>query len=151
MSSLEKILKNLPPSKKIGYTFGAWDLLHPGHIHFLTRASELGDFLIVGIVADKPIKDLKGKDRPIQSQEDRMIVVGSLKCVDAVISQTEYDPSDELDSLPRVDILTKGDDWDYIPGTEKIEELGGHLIKLRYTTKYSTSKMVSKIHKSKGL
>ncbi len=149
INKLNEVMSSLSEDKVVVYTYGAWDLFHPGHVRFLTRARELGDFLIVGTVSDQPIRDLKGQDRPIQSQKDRMIVVGSLGCVDASILQKEYDPSSELKSLSRVDILTKGDDWEYIPGKETIEELGGSLIKLRYTQEFSTSSTLSRIRKNK--
>jgi len=147
ISELNSLLKNLPKKKKIVYTYGAFDLLHPGHIRLLVRAKELGDYLIVGIVSDNPIKNLKGKDRPIQKFDDRLTIVGSLRCVDAVIEQLDYDPSNELKKLNRVNILTKGNDWDYIPGTETIESMGGELILLNYTEKFSTSKIVKNIKK----
>ena len=83
----------------------------------------------------------------MQSEDERIITVGSLKMVDAVIMQKWYDPSDELSSLSMINILTKGDDWDYIPGTETIEEMGGKLVKLSYTKQYSTSSLVKKIKK----
>ncbi len=146
IEKLNQAINNLPDDFIIVYTYGAWDLFHPGHVHFLNRAKELGDFLIVGVVDDAPIKALKGTDRPIQKQDDRLIVVSSLRCVNAVISQAEYDPSTELNSLERVNILTKGDDWDYIPGTETIESLGGKLIKFSYTEGFSTSQTVKKLN-----
>ena len=132
---------------QIVYTYGAWDILHPGHIRFLARAKALGDYLIVGVISDKQIADFKGKDRPVQSEDERIITVGSLRMVDAVIRQEWYDPSEELKSLSRINILTKGDDWDYIPGTETIEDIGGKLVKLGYTKQYSTSSLVKKIKK----
>jgi len=142
---LNQVIRKRPKNSVIVYTYGAWDILHPGHVKFLLRARNLGDFLIVGVVADKPIKNLKGDDRPIQSQDERMFVVGSLNCVDAVIFQPEYDPSPEIKSLNHVDILTKGDDWDYIPGQETIVEVGGSLVKLGYSPEFSTTSIVSKI------
>ena len=136
------------------YTYGVFDLLHPGHIKLLERAKSLGDYLIVGIVADKPIKELKGEDRSIQTQEDRAFIIESLSCVDKVMLQAQYDPSFNLrrleESNKHVDILVKGDDWDYIPGTETIEELGGLLVKLSYSKGHSTSDMVSKIKETQN-
>ena len=105
----------------------------------------LGDFLIVGVVADLPIRELKGASRPVQTQEERILTSGSIRDVDAVIAQSDYDPTIILEQLPRIDILTKGDDWDYIPGTQTIEKLGGKLIKLNYSDGYSTSKLVKKM------
>ena len=147
IEELNKNLDKLPDNGTVVYTYGAWDLFHPGHVNFLTRARDLGNYLIVGVIADEPIRVLKGLERPIQSQEERMITVGCLRCVDAVIAQPEYDPSEQLKSLKQIQILTKGDDWDYIPGTETIEILGGRLIKLSYTDLFSTSQLVSKLKK----
>ena len=138
-------LNSLPTDSKVVYTYGAWDLLHPGHTRFLLRAKELGDFLIVGTVGDKPIRNLKGNSRPVQKQEDRISNISFLRFVDATVYQEEYDPSEVLRKLSKIDILTKGDDWDYIPGTETVEELGGKLISLSYTPEYSTSKLVKKV------
>lgn len=145
LEDVRDLIKNFPCQKTVVYTYGVWDLLHPGHITLLKRARELGDFLIVGIVADGPVKELKGDDRPIQKFDDRLSIVGSLRCVDATIPQTLYDPSDELLFLERIDILTKGDDWENIPGTETIEAMGGKLVKLSYSYGFSTSQTVSKL------
>lgn len=140
-----KTILQLETSKKVVYTYGVWDLLHPGHIKLLIRARKLGDFLVVGVVKDKPIKCLKGKDRPIQSLNERLFIVSALKCVDVAIVQSEYDPSRELRKIGRVDILVKGDDWERIPGGNTIRAMGGKLIKLSYSSGYSTSALVSKI------
>lgn len=134
----------------IVYTYGAFDLLHSGHIKLLEKAKALGDYLIVGIVADNPIKQLKGKDRPIQSQEDRINVVSHLNMVDKVMLQNTYDPHENIKKLYfkdsiRIDILAKGNDWDYIPGTKAIIEMGGKLVKLPYSKGFSTSDMIKKI------
>ena len=130
--------------KTIVYTYGAWDLLHPGHIKMLETAKSYGDKLYVGIVGDEAIKKLKGKDRPIQNSDDRMRIVSSLKFVDEVIYQKDYDPVPNMIKI-NPDILVKGDDWDYIPGQEWIEENGGELIKPHYSKDWSTSKTVEKM------
>ena len=131
---------------KVVYTYGAFDILHPGHIILLERAKKLGSYLIVGVVADAPIKELKGKCRPVMCVEDRMAIVRALRCVDEVHLQETYDPSNNLrHSLLHIDILAKGNDWDYIPGTETIQELGGKLIKLPYTKGHSTSTIIKKV------
>jgi len=132
------------------YTYGAFDLLHPGHIKLLERAKTLGDFLIVGIVSDDAIKKLKGSDRPIQSQQDRAFIIENINCVDEVILQDGYDPSRYLkDYKEKIDFLVKGDDWEHIPGTETINELGGTLVKLTYSKSYSSSNIIKKIRKEK--
>jgi len=142
---INKVIKELPENSIIVYTYGAWDLLHPGHLMFLERARNLGDFLIAGIVSDKQIKDFKGEDRPVQNEEDRKLIVSSLRIVNATILQETYDPSSIIKKLSKVDILTKGDDWEHIPGHETIKKLGGKLVKLSYTEGFSTSNLVSKI------
>lgn len=147
LSKLKETILSLPDSKVIVYTYGVWDLLHPGHIKLLKRAKALGDFLIVGVVSDKPVKELKGDDRPTQSEEDRLIIVSNLRMVDAAIIQKLYDPAKEMEAISKLDILVKGDDWDYIPGQEVIEKMGGNLVKLKYSSSYSTSSLVSKIKK----
>lgn len=131
------------------YTYGVWDLIHPGHILLLERAKALGEVLIVGTVTDAPVSRLKGVDRPVQSLDDRMYIVGSLKCVNYVVRQEGYDPTPELKYLAEngavVHILAKGDDWEKIPGSDYIESIGGKLVKLPYSKDWSTSKMVEKI------
>jgi len=129
---------------KIVYTYGAWDLLHPGHIKLLEKAKSFGEELWVGVVGDNAIKKLKGNDRPIQTQRDRMKIVESLKCVDFVVPQDDYDPIPNMEKI-KPDILVKGNDWDYIPGQEWIELHGGKLIKPEYSKGWSTSKTVEKM------
>lgn len=150
VETINEQIAKLPDDAKIVYTYGAWDLLHPGHVLYLARAKALGDFLVVGVVADTPIKNLKGEERPLQTENERLVTSGSLRCVDAAIIQPEYDPSPHLKGLLRVDILTKGDDWEYIPGTETVEDLGGKLVKMSYTEAFSTSKLVSKMDSNNG-
>jgi len=129
---------------KTVYTYGVWDLLHTGHLRLLERAKALGDRLIVGVVKDAAVKKKKGDDRPIQLESERLAVIKALRIVDYALLQDEFDPSDDLRRIVP-DILAKGNDWDYIPGTETIIELGGVLIKLTYTNGVSTSDTVRKI------
>ena len=140
----------IPLGSVVGYTYGAFDVLHPGHTRLLRRAKSLCDFLIVGVVADGPIKDLKGKDRPVNSLADRLEVVSELRCVDIAIEQPLYDPSNELRALARIDILVKGDDWDYIPGTATIQYMGGKLIKLPYSQGWSSSQTIKRMGLTDG-
>lgn len=128
----------------IVYTYGAWDLLHPGHINMLEKAKSYGDKLIVGVVGDEAIRKLKGEDRPIQTQEDRLRNVSSLRCVDLAVTQIDYDPIPNLKRLKPF-ILVKGDDWDYIPGEEFMNNSGGFLVKPPYSKGWSTSSIIKKI------
>jgi rfaE bifunctional protein nucleotidyltransferase chain/domain len=134
----------MQPNKEIlVYTYGAFDLLHVGHIVHLEKARALGTKLMVGILSDKAISDRKGKDRPIQSIEDRMRIVGSLKCVDYVCHQEGYDLEPNMIRY-HPDIVTKGDDWEMCK--KQLEPF--HFIKfvpLDYSQEYSTSGIVETI------
>jgi len=134
---------------KIVYTYGVFDILHPGHISLLERAKALGDYLIVGIVCDEAVRERKGKGRPIQNQYDRARIVGALKCVDEVVIQGMFNPCGVLFAKhflgQTVSILCKGDDWKYIPGKDAIEMLGGKLVKLPYSKEWSTSKIIKDV------
>ncbi|MBT6047196.1 MAG: adenylyltransferase/cytidyltransferase family protein [Candidatus Scalindua sp.] len=145
IDDVHRVVKILPDNMVVVYTYGVWDLLHPGHIKLMIRAKDLGDFLIVGVVEDGPVRKLKGEGRPVQNLEERLFNVGALRCVDAAIIQGKYDPSEEMKAIRKINILTKGDDWENIPGTKTIHELGGKLIKLPYSPEHSTSSMVAKI------
>jgi rfaE bifunctional protein nucleotidyltransferase chain/domain len=131
------------------YTYGAFDLLHPGHIKLLENAKSFCDYLIVGVVGDKAIAELKGKDRPIEPIADRIRKVSALKCVDLVIEQETYDPVPNLKQYKGVNILIKGNDWKNIPGEDFIKEKGGILIKPHYSEGWSTSGLVKKIRGEK--
>ena len=131
--------------KVLVYTYGAFDILHPGHVLLLEKAKRLGDSLAVGILSDEAIKKRKGDDRPIQPQADRMKIISSLRCVDTVYRQDSYDPTANLE-LIHPEIVTKGDDWNILRGY--LEPF--HFIKfvpLDYSPDYSTSKIVEEIKK----
>lgn len=146
VDEINKKIRKLKAGQKVVYTYGAWDLMHPGHINYILRAKDLGDFLIVGVVGDAPIRKLKGNTRPAQPADHRFVNVASLGFVDCAIYQGSYDPSHIIKKLARVDILTKADDWDYIPGTEAVEAKGGKLVKMSYSKGMgSTSKLFEKI------
>lgn len=130
--------------KKTVYTYGVFDLLHTGHIRLLQNARNLGEELIVGVVRDEPVKKLKGEDRPIQSFDERLSIISELKCVDLAVEQKEYDPTPNL-ILFNPDVLTKGDDWEHIPGQEWAAENKKEFVKLPYSKDVSTSKTVDKI------
>jgi len=129
--------------KVIVYTYGAFDLLHPGHLNLLRNARELGDCLVVGVLDDIAIRERKGKNRPIQNQVDRIEIVNSLKFVDMVIPQKSYNPYYSMCELPRVDILTKGDDWGFCEKVAK--EYGCKFTAINYSDAYSTTGLIKKI------
>ena len=105
---------------KIGYTTGTFDLFHVGHLNLLEKAKENCEILIVGVSTDELVKDYKG-ELPVIPFEDRIRIVGALKCVDKVIAQKTLN---KLDVLPDIqyDVLFHGDDWKNTKMYNEIEE-----------------------------
>ena len=114
--------------KKIVFTNGCFDLLHVGHIRYLTQAKKLGDFLIIGLNSDSSVKELKGEDRPINSFEDRATLLSAIESVDLVIMFEEQTPENLIkDIVP--DILVKGGDYNIedIVGYQTVIQNGGQV------------------------
>lgn len=132
--------------KKIVFTNGCFDLLHPGHIEILKYAKSLGDYLIVALNSDESIKRLKGETRPINNQQFRKILLESLKFVDKVIIFDEDTPYNLIKQI-KPDIIVKGGDYtkDQIIGKD-LEDKG--LLKIviyDYDERYSTTKIIQSI------
>ncbi|MDR3668649.1 MAG: D-glycero-beta-D-manno-heptose 1-phosphate adenylyltransferase [Ignavibacteriaceae bacterium] len=137
-------LKN--QNKKIVFTNGCFDILHSGHVDYLSQARKLGDYLVVGINSDLSIKKIKGDKRPIIKELERAIVLDSLKCVDYVIFFDEDTPEQLIKSLVP-DILVKGADWtlDKIVGRDIVEANGGEIKTIEFSYNQSTSKIINLI------
>lgn len=134
---------------KVVFTNGCFDILHFGHVDYLEKASELGDFLIVGINTDDSIRKIKGVDRPINKELDRMRVIAALNSVDAVTLFDDDTPIRLIkDVLP--DVLVKGSDYDVkdIVGATEVEENGGSVETIDFVEGYSTTETIKKIRKS---
>ena len=132
--------------KKIVFTNGCFDILHRGHVTYLNEARKLGDALIVGLNADASVKRLKGPQRPINNELDRMFVMQNLRCVDAVEIFVEDTPL-ELIKLIRPKVLVKGGDWkiDQIVGGKEVIADGGEVFSLNFMNGYSTTSIIEKI------
>ena len=132
--------------KKIVFTNGCFDILHRGHVAYLNEARKLGDALIVGLNADQSVKRLKGPERPINKEDDRLFVMKNLKCVDAVEIFTEDTPL-ELIKAVRPMVLVKGGDWsvDQIVGGREVIGWGGEVLSLSFVDGYSTTSVIKKI------
>jgi rfaE bifunctional protein nucleotidyltransferase chain/domain len=132
--------------KKIVFTNGCFDIIHYGHVDYLTRAKALGDILIVALNSDASVRRLKGPLRPIVSQEGRAAVMASLKPVDYVIVFEEDTPYETIKAIVP-DILVKGGDWstDTIVGKDVVEQAGGSVHSLEFLAGYSTTSMIQKI------
>lgn len=144
---LSKIAMELrKKGKTIVFTNGCFDLLHPGHLHYLMEAKEMGDILIVGINSDDSIRKLKGKLRPLTPERDRLEMLSGLECVDFVTSFGEPDPAG-LISLIKPHLLVKGGDWgvNQIIGRDIVEKEGGKVVSIALTPGYSTTQLIEKI------
>ncbi len=145
--SLALLLADFQKSgKKIVFTNGCFDLLHPGHVSYLATARGLGDLLVVGVNSDASVRRLKGKKRPIMLEEARAQLLAALACVDYVTIFAEDDPY-QLISLLQPDILVKGGDWEIssIIGHDLVEARGGEVYSLSFIDEYSTTSIVEEI------
>tara|TARA_B100000427_G_C15509604_1_gene595595 strand:- start:789 stop:1253 length:465 start_codon:yes stop_codon:yes gene_type:complete len=134
--------------KKIVFTNGCFDLLHVGHIRYLFEAKQLGDILIVGLNSDKSVREIKGQNRPINSFEDRAILLSALDSVDLVIMFEEQTPENLIKRIVP-DILVKGGDYkiEDIVGHQTVIENGGKVKTLNFHEGYSSTRYANKINK----
>jgi D-glycero-beta-D-manno-heptose 1-phosphate adenylyltransferase len=132
--------------KRVVFTNGCFDLLHPGHIQTLEAARALGDVLIVGINTDESVRTLKGPGRPVIPAAERAEILASLECVDAVLIFDELTPQRVIAAL-LPDILVKGGDWpgNQIVGREEVEAAGGKVVLVDVVPGYSTTEILKKI------
>jgi D-glycero-beta-D-manno-heptose 1-phosphate adenylyltransferase len=132
--------------KKIVFTNGCFDLLHPGHIDYLAKAADCGDCLIVGVNSDASVQRLKGKTRPINDETARSMILAALSCVDAVVLFDEDTPY-ELIRFVQPDVLVKGSDYkpEDIVGYDIVIAKGGSVKTFDLLQGYSTSLIEKKI------
>jgi D-beta-D-heptose 7-phosphate kinase/D-beta-D-heptose 1-phosphate adenosyltransferase len=137
--------------KRIVFTNGVFDLLHPGHVRYLAGARRLGDALFVGLNGDRSVRANKGPDRPITPELERAEILSALSCVDAVVLFDEPTPHGLIAALGP-DVLVKGADWaeDAIVGRDIVEGRGGRVVRVPIESGYSTSAMVAKIRGNPG-
>ena len=132
--------------RRVVFTNGCFDLLHPGHVRSLDRGRSLGDLLVVGINSDASVRALKGPGRPVVSERERAEVLAALESVDFVVIFDESTPRELIASL-LPDVLVKGADWGAgaIVGREEVEAHGGKVISIPLEPGYSTSNILEKI------
>lgn len=135
--------------QRIVMTNGCFDIMHPGHVSYLTNARQLGDKLIVAVNDDCSVRAIKGEGRPLNSLEDRMLMLASLKSVDWVVSFSEKTPERLIGCLDP-DILVKGGDYhvDDIVGGEHVKNNGGQVLTLNIVSGYSTTTLIKKIQQT---
>ncbi|HTJ11986.1 MAG TPA: D-glycero-beta-D-manno-heptose 1-phosphate adenylyltransferase [Dinghuibacter sp.] len=152
MYSLETLLLTVARerflSRKIVFTNGCFDILHRGHIDCLGKAATFGDFLVVGVNSDASTKRLKGPQRPINKEGDRLLLLAALEFVDAVILFDEDTPY-ELITAVKPDVLAKGGDYqiDTIVGAKEVLGWGGAVEVIPYEQGYSTTGIIEKINR----
>jgi D-beta-D-heptose 7-phosphate kinase/D-beta-D-heptose 1-phosphate adenosyltransferase len=137
--------------KRLVLTNGCFDLLHRGHVTYLSRAKALGDLLVVGVNTDESVRRLKGSERPLNPLEDRMQVLAALSCVDYVCSFAEETPHALIRAL-RPDVFVKGGDYtlDRLPEAPLVAELGGVVRILSFVPDRSTTSLIERIRTDHG-
>ncbi len=133
-------------ARRVVFTNGCFDLLHPGHIWTLEQARGLGDVLIVGLNSDRGVRELKGEGRPVLPERERAEILAALECVDAVVIFDEPTPREVIARL-LPDILVKGGDWagDKIVGREEVEAAGGRVVSVPVVQGHSTTEILGRI------
>jgi len=132
--------------KKIVFTNGCFDIVHLGHLDYLSKAKDLGDILLVGLNTDESVKQIKGSHRPVTDQQARAIFLASLKFVDGVILFSETTPFNLIKEI-KPDVLVKGSDYQIndIVGADIVAENGGKIITLDFLEGYSTTSIIKKL------
>ena len=145
---MRKTLKQA--EKKVVFTNGCFDIVHRGHVEYLTKAKALGDVLFVGMNTDTSVRRLKGEARPIVCQDDRAFVLAAFHVVDYVCLFDEDTPYELIKAIVP-DVLVKGSDWtiDSIVGKDIVETAGGTVQTIEYVPNRSTTDIIKKIADSK--
>ena len=136
--------------RRVVFTSGIFDLLHPGHVRYLEEARALGDLLIVGLNADESVRRNKGQGRPVTPQDERAEVLAAVASVDAVVPFSEDTAADIIGRI-QPDILVNGADLpgDQIVGRDAVEARGGRVVVLPVESGYSTTSIVERIRNAR--
>ena len=131
---------------RVVFTNGVFDLLHPGHVRYLSEARALGDALIVGVNSDRSVRVNKGSDRPITPDSERAVLLASLRSVDAVTVFDEDTPH-ALITAVQPDVLVKGADWgpDNIVGRDVVEARGGAVVRVKLAEGFSSTRLIDRV------
>jgi len=146
-SGIKEIVETVKgEGKKIVFTNGCFDILHQGHVRYLSEAKKCGDYLIVGLNSDQSIRAIKGNNRPLMPEGARAELIAALCFVDAVVIFNEEDPLAVIKYL-QPHVLVKGADWaeDDIIGAEFIKKIGGKVKQIPLVPNISTSDIIHRI------
>ena len=146
-AALQKINLQKSDGKKIVFTNGCFDIIHPGHVDYLAQARDLGGVLVLGLNTDASVKRLnKAPNRPINNELARAAVLAGMACIDYIILFNEETPY-ELIKFLQPDVLVKGDDYEVekIVGYDVVTANGGKVITIPFLEGFSTTKLIEKI------
>lgn len=137
--------------RRIVFTNGCFDILHRGHVTYLSRAKALGDVLFVGINGDESVRRLKGAERPINTLDDRVGVLSALSCVDHIVPFDDDTAADLIECI-RPHVFAKGGDYvdKELPEAPLVEHLGGRVVLLPYLDASSTTKTIDRIRRPRS-
>jgi D-glycero-beta-D-manno-heptose 1-phosphate adenylyltransferase len=143
------IAKLRTDGRRIVFTNGVFDILHPGHVRYLEQARSLGDVLIVGLNGDISVRRNKGEGKPITPQDERAELLLALSSVDAVVFFDEDTPAQIISAI-QPDILVKGADWaaDRIVGRDTVESRNGRVVRVPIEAGHSTTAIVERVRRS---
>ncbi|TSA26857.1 MAG: D-glycero-beta-D-manno-heptose 1-phosphate adenylyltransferase [Ignavibacteriales bacterium] len=147
ISELAEIRKKLKlQNKKVVFTNGVFDILHAGHVDYITKAKSKGDILIVAVNSDSSVKKIKGELRPIVPQNERAFIISSLKPVDYVVIFDEETPYEIINKIIP-DVLVKGADWsvENIVGRDIVEANGGKVETIEFINDHSTTNIIKTV------
>lgn len=135
--------------KRLVFTNGCFDILHVGHVRYLTAARSLGDALVVAINSDRAVRELKGAARPVMNEGERAEMLAALSAVDYVTVFDDLSPRSLIAAL-LPDVLVKGGDYalDEIHGRGEVEAAGGRVVALPFVEGASTSSIIERIKNS---
>jgi rfaE bifunctional protein nucleotidyltransferase chain/domain len=142
----EAVEKAKGEGKKVVFTNGCFDILHLGHIRYLSEAKKCGDYLIVGVNSDRSMRAIKGEDRPVIPEQARTELLAALCFVDGVVIFDEEDPLALIQCL-QPQVLVKGEDWveNEIVGADLVKKAGGEVKRIPLVPHASTSDIVQRI------
>ena len=142
----KQVLKWREENKKIVFTNGCFDIIHRGHVDYLSKAKDLGDILIIGLNTDQSVRNIKGNTRPLQDENSRAIILASMQFVDAIVFFSEPTPYTLIKEI-QPDILVKGADYkkEDIIGYDIVSQRGGTVETIEFIEGYSTSNIERKI------
>ena len=148
---IDQVIKWRELGKKIGFTNGCFDLLHPGHIALLESSKKRCDILVVGLNSDRSVAKLKGSARPIQDQLSRKTILIALKAVSLVVIFDEETPERLIEKV-KPDIIVKGGDYNIenIIGADFVRSYGGEVLTIPYLEGNSSSNIIDKVKRSRA-